>query len=147
MFKTLVVILFTINLCFAFPLTPNKEITYGTLCTKSDPDFKELRYPEQIPYCNRNVDYNTKIRIYESYNIPLKDKDQYTIDHLIPLALGGSNSIHNLWPEHKSLRDGRVDPNGVKYEYFYYEQMKNGKMKQKEAINKLLTNKFNGNYP
>jgi hypothetical protein len=143
MLRSLLVILFTINLCFAFPLTPNKEITYGTLCSKSDPDFKELRYPEQIPYCNRNVDYNTKIKVYESYNIPLKEKDQYTIDHLIPLALGGSNSIHNLWPEHKSLRDGRVDSNGVKYEYFYYEQMKNGKMKQEEAISKLLKNKFN----
>ena len=143
MFKHLIVLLFTINLCFAFPLIPNKDITYGTYCTKDNPDFKEYRYPEKIPYCNRNVDYNTKVKVYESYSIPLKDIDQYTIDHLIPLSLGGSNNIHNLWPEHKSLRDSRVNTDGIKYEYLYYEQLKNGQITQKEAINKLLKYKFN----
>lgn len=47
----------------------------------------------------RNVDEHTKDFIYKSYGITTHEPYQYEIDHQIPLELGGSNEISNLWPE------------------------------------------------
>lgn len=144
MIKVLIFFISIIQIAYGFPLTPDKTKTYGTYCTTKDKDFKEFRYKEQIPYCNRNVDSNTKNYIYNSYSIPKEDRKEYTIDHLIPLALGGNNNVHNLWPEHISLRDSRIDPTtGIKLEFLYFEKMRAGTITQKEAIDKILKSKFN----
>ena len=47
----------------------------------------------------RNVSYPEKLAIYDEYGVYHHSYDQYEIDHLIPLELGGSNSPRNLWPE------------------------------------------------
>ncbi len=48
----------------------------------------------------RNVSKTTKKNVFELYNISYPPKENtYVIDHLIPLELGGSNSIKNLWPQ------------------------------------------------
>lgn len=45
----------------------------------------------------RNVPQSEKDQVAKEYGLPsLKG---YEIDHLISLELGGSNDIHNLWPE------------------------------------------------
>jgi hypothetical protein len=46
----------------------------------------------------RNVSYATKLKVMERYGLKY-DPDLYQIDHLIPLQLGGSNDIENLWPQ------------------------------------------------
>ena len=85
----------------SFPIKPNPS---GDVCTKQNKHFKELRYAEKIAYCYRSVSTSLKKKIYNSYGIDWEDREHYTIDHIIPLSLGGSNSEKNLWPEHISLK-------------------------------------------
>ncbi len=47
----------------------------------------------------RNVPGSLKRAVYAEYGIARHRARQYEVDHLVPLELGGSNSIANLWPE------------------------------------------------
>ena len=47
----------------------------------------------------RNVPAQMKREVYREYGITSHGSGDYEVDHLIPLELGGSNSIKNLWPE------------------------------------------------
>src|SRR6202007_2139707 len=44
-------------------VAPDSSYTPGHLCSPSDPNFKEYRYAEHIPYCNRNVTQQMKLTI------------------------------------------------------------------------------------
>jgi hypothetical protein len=46
---------------------------------------------------HRDVSYATEDYVAREYG--LSSRYGYEIDHLIPLELGGSNSVRNLWPE------------------------------------------------
>jgi hypothetical protein len=50
----------------------------------------------------RNVSTQTKHRVYTEYEIATSSQHNYVIDHLVPLEVGGSNAIENLWPEAKA---------------------------------------------
>jgi hypothetical protein len=47
----------------------------------------------------RRVSTKTRSQVYVEYHVSKRDQFRYTLDHLIPLELGGSNTIGNLWPE------------------------------------------------
>jgi hypothetical protein len=47
----------------------------------------------------RAVTAETRANVYREYGITTPTSGTYEIDHLIPLELGGSNDIGNLWPE------------------------------------------------
>lgn len=121
----------------AFPQTPDVAKTPGELCTVNNPDFTEYRYEEQIPYCQRNVTSWRKAQIYESYGIPENERNQYTIDHLIPLSIGGSNSDSNLWAEHLTLKYERGT-----LEHDLYVEMRDGRITQEQAVKRILCSKF-----
>ena len=49
--------------------------------------------------CPRTVTHGQRARIYRTYGIAPADHVRYQIDHLVPLAIGGSNGDRNLWPQ------------------------------------------------
>lgn len=114
-----------------YPIKPDPTLTPGQLCMHPD----TLRYPERIKYCERDVTTNTKdrvIKIYDSkfgYNISHQQRSQFKIDHYIPLCMGGSNEVQNLWPQHQSVYY-QTDP----LEGLMCEKMKAGRLKQAEAV-------------
>jgi hypothetical protein len=47
----------------------------------------------------RNVPAEVSRAVYAEYGISDRSPGQYEVDHLVPLEIGGSNDIANLWPE------------------------------------------------
>ena len=135
--KFLVLFLLVPVLAFSYPLTPNKGQTPGSVCSEKHPDYDERRYPEQIPHCNRNVEFETKQAIYDWYKIPAPERKDYTIDHLIPLSIGGDNDAKNLWPEHRAVKQTRPH-----LEEQLHRLVSDGRITQKEAIARILKAKF-----
>ena len=64
----------------------------------------------------RHVTAATKRKIYAAYGITSHHAGQYEIDHLVPLELGGSNSIANLFPEAAKPRPGFHDKDRLENE-------------------------------
>lgn len=56
-----------------------------------------------------------KIAAMLAYRMPIADKPRTEYDHLVPLSLGGSNDVSNLWPQISdlSLVDERNSKDGV----------------------------------
>lgn len=48
---------------------------------------------------NKKVSTRVEREVFAEYGIPPTHPDAYEIDYLITPALGGSDDIHNLWPE------------------------------------------------
>lgn len=111
---------------------PNEEITPGHLCTPKDPDFDEHRYPEEIPHCARNVSHSTRVKVSAPYGVTEDELPDFQVDHLIPLALGGSNSELNLWPVPYAQARAKA-----KVEYATFNELKDGRITQSQAITKI----------
>lgn len=47
----------------------------------------------------RDVSSTTRTRVFNRYHVKFLDRHLYVIDHLIPLELGGANTLANLWPQ------------------------------------------------
>ena len=47
----------------------------------------------------RHVTDATKRAVLASYGVAWADHGAYEVDHLVPLEIGGSNDVANLWPE------------------------------------------------
>jgi hypothetical protein len=134
-------LLILLSLLLTPPYAPDGGMTPGTYCTPNSVDFHEYRYQERIPYCRRNVSSATKQRVYDAYGIPSRSRGSaggYTIDHLIPLSIGGDNSEDNLWPEHESVKATRQN-----LELDLYNKLKAGEITQDEAVNQVLEAKRN----
>jgi len=126
------------NLSEINPLRPAPQLTPGELCSRTDTDFKEFRYKERVPYCERNVSNSLKGHIYNLYGVHPKETSDYTVDHLIPLALGGNNSRENLWPEHIEIKALRKN-----LEFDTYRRLDRGEITQNEAVQIVYQAKMN----
>lgn len=123
-------------LTYSYPLVPRQDLTYGQLCTERSPDFRSYRYAERIPYCERNVTVEQKNMIYNQYRIPTNCRNRYTIDHFIPLSIGGDNSDANLWPEHKIVKATRP-----RLEQELFEALSGSRITQKQAVELIVREK------
>lgn len=138
----LAVFLFVSLVSFAedFPTGPNPMTTPGSLCQNS----KVRRYPEGIVYCERNVSTQTKnglIKMYDErfgFQIRTMKRQDFKIDHFIPLSIGGSNSEDNLWPQHKSVGE-LTDP----LEQLLSDKIIQARITQAEAIRVIKEAKLN----
>ena len=127
-----------VGIDYNYPEKPNPEVTMGDLCNTTNPDFAGYRYAEKIAYCARNVTWERKKKIYDEYGVPENCRKQYTIDHFIPLALGGSNEEVNLWPEHKNVKATRQS-----LEQELFEKISRGEITQLAAIKVIKRAKKN----
>ena len=124
-----------------YPIKPDRSMSPGRLCTVDDRHFDHFRYHENIPYCRRAVSSSLRRDIYDSYGIPEETRHEYTIDHIIPLSIGGSNHPENLWPEHQKVKNTR--PN---LEFCVYIYMRNDELTQRDALDIIMRAKYN-EYP
>jgi hypothetical protein len=121
----------TANASALWPKTPHPELTPGSLCKTPS----QYRYPERIPYCTRSVKPELKDRVVAIYDRTLgtrvgqQGRRNFKIDHLIPLCMGGSNEMDNLWPQHPEIYT-LTDP----VEGALCTLLQEGKIKQAEAI-------------
>lgn len=123
-----------------FPDGPDQRTTPGDICQNSN----TYRYPEHIRYCERDVTPSMKAEIIANYDrefdydIRQLPRGDFKIDHFIPLSIGGSNDIKNLWPQHKSI---------YKYsdtiELQVFELISKAKIKQADAIQAIKDCKLN----
>jgi hypothetical protein len=122
-----------------YPTGPDRNLTPGSLCPQAD----EYRYPERVPYCRRDVERDTKqaiIREYDQkfgYEIGRMPRQDFKIDHVIPLCAGGSNERNNLWPQHKSVYNV-TDP----MEPLACEKMQAGRLRQADAVRMIIRAKL-----
>jgi hypothetical protein len=75
-------------------LYPNRILTPGAILTQDAQIVCKYGYTKGLRY----IPAYKKQQVYERYGISPESKD-YVIDHFIPLELGGSNELTNLWPQ------------------------------------------------
>lgn len=74
---------------------PNPILTPGDVSSDSKATVCSAKYT----IAARHVSAKTKAEVYSDYNTsPKTCEGGCKIDHLIPLAIGGSNDKKNLWP-------------------------------------------------
>lgn len=73
---------------------PDPRVTPGATLRASTKTICTVGYTKRV----RDVPASVKRRVYREYSTVDRPR-AYEVDHLIPLELGGSNSIRNLWPE------------------------------------------------
>jgi hypothetical protein len=76
-------------------IVPDPKLTPGDAFEVTVQDLCVPGYTKKV----RNVPAEMKREVYEEYGVTSHEPGDYEVDHLIPLELGGSNSIKNLWPE------------------------------------------------
>src|ERR1700720_1233361 len=82
------------------PIVPDPKLTPGDSFAVTVQDLCVPGYTKKV----RNVPAEMKREVYGGYGVTSHGSGDYEVDHLIPLELGGSNSIKNLWPEsHRTL--------------------------------------------
>jgi hypothetical protein len=74
---------------------PDRSLTPGDILNVTTADICQPGYSRNV----RDVTAQTKRTVYSSYRRMLEEGKCCEVDHLIPLELGGSNRIKNLWPE------------------------------------------------
>jgi hypothetical protein len=74
---------------------PDPRCTPGATFAVGPPQICRAGYSPRV----RNVPSAVKRRVFRDYGIARHPRGAYEVDHLIPLELGGSNAIANLWPQ------------------------------------------------
>lgn len=77
------------------PVVPDPQLTPGATLEVTTADICVPGYTKNV----RDVPAAVKRQVYVAYGIEDHAPREYEIDHLIPLELGGSNALKNLWPQ------------------------------------------------
>ncbi len=131
--KTVLILSLIFSFSYAFAVQPNAQLTPGTLCTPSNPDFTGYRYAAHVAYCARNVSHEKKLQIAQAYGVPEADWKNYEFDHLIPLNAGGSSDVTNLWPE---PLDEAHEKDAVEQDVF--NKLNSGEFTQEQAVKEIF---------
>jgi hypothetical protein len=82
------------------PIRPDPQLTPGATLEVTTSDLCVPGYTKKV----RNVPSSVKQQVYAEYGMTSHAPGEYEVDHLIPLELGGSNSLKNLWPESRQTQ-------------------------------------------
>jgi hypothetical protein len=77
------------------PLRPAPQLTPGATLEVTTTDICVPGYTKKV----RAVPDPVKRQVYAAYGIQTHAPGAYEVDHLIPLELGGSHALTNLWPQ------------------------------------------------
>jgi hypothetical protein len=81
--------------CHVDGLLPDRACTPGAAATRSLDVVCRTSTRQR-----RHVDRALRRRVFLEYGLaPREPSEAFEVDHLIPLELGGSNELANLWPE------------------------------------------------
>ena len=120
--------------CLAHGGLPDSACTPGAIFTNATlQQICVYGYTRSV----RNVPYSEKDQAYAEYGIDHHSSGQYEIDHLIPLELGGSNDLANLWPEAAAPKPGFHEKDQV--ENYLHDQVCSGAMSLKNAQTQIAT--------
>ena len=84
------------------------------------------------------VPESLKADVYAAYGITNPVPGDYQIDHLVPLSLGGSSDISNLWPNPVAPEPGYNEKDRV--EAYLQQQVCSGNMSLEQAQEQIATN-------
>ena len=113
---------------------PDPTCTPGAVFPVTKEDICVKGYTSRV----RHVTAKTKNLVYQEYGITSHVKGEYEVDHFIPLELGGSNDLKNLWPEAAEPRPGFHEKDKV--ENYLHRQVCAGLMPLEEAQKKIQNN-------
>lgn len=106
-------------------LYPDKSLTPGAI----NRSVTKKEICEQGTKRLRHVSPAMKCQVYRRYHLSCdQPKGAYEVDHFIPLSLGGSNDIENLFPQPSPEFHWKD-----KVEFFLYRQMCDNKITLNEA--------------
>lgn len=78
-----------------------------------------------------SVSVTVQKKVFTKYKVDYPSDGKYQLDHFIPVELGGSNSMDNLWPQPASPKPGFQEKNQV--EQYLYKQVCSGAISLKSA--------------
>ena len=113
---------------------PDPSLTPGDILTTDSSIVCVKGYTATV----RDVPESLKRRVYSEYSINYpQPTGTYECDHFIPLELGGSNDIKNLFPEAEEPRPGFREKDLV--ENYLHKQVCDGHITLDEAQNAIRT--------
>lgn len=118
---------------------PNPLLTPGDIFP--DSTLEEICQPGYTSKV-RDVPVSEKKQVYQEYGLSYpQPKGFYEVDHFIPLELGGSNDIKNLFPEAVVPKPGFHEKDIV--ENYLHEQVCSGRISLQEAQIEIKTDWYN----
>lgn len=122
-----------VNIQITSTTYPNPILTPGNVLTM---DSDLLCIPGESEKLN-NVPESMIKQVFKNYNIKYPTTKEYAVDHFIPLNLGGSNDIKNLWPQGATPLPGYKEKNIA--EKYLYTLMCNKTINISEAQQRIKT--------
>jgi hypothetical protein len=66
-------------------------------------------------------------KVFARYRVPWSRRAEFKVDHLIPIELGGADTIDNLWPQSLRMKPYGADRKELLAELFL-ERIRSGRM-------------------
>ena len=113
---------------------PNPSLTPGAVLTTDASTICTPGYASGV----RDVSTATKEQVYAEYGVSYPQPlGAYEVDHFIPLEIGGSNDIKNLWLEPATPTPGFHQKD--QFENFEHDQVCNGTISVAEAQSRMVS--------
>lgn len=115
-------------------LYPNPRFTPGDTLTADASVVCQPTYYRSV----KDVSEDVKKTVYKKYGLRYPQAEgKYEIDRLVPIELGGSNQVKNLWPQAAKPTPGFKQKNAV--DNFLHAQVCTNQMTLREAQQKVMT--------